>query len=90
VKVSDQISMIKKQSEVRKHSFLNQIANAIISKINADVHIPLKMVGKTVSNGTISVTIVGQLANPDPDVSDKIRVVLDELRNPASISALVK
>jgi len=94
-KVSDQVKQIRSSNSVSNHRFFNMIAAGVQKHLEQQVP-GLKLVqaaGSVTKNGGTTV-LTGQIIVQDADekksTEDKVRQVMDDLKNPADLLSSVK
>lgn len=85
-KVEDQFKYVKASFGITPHTFLSQIATGIQGRISAEVpNISTRLTGKAVAGSNIQLMITGITITASAEEHDataqKIRVVMDELKN---------
>lgn len=93
--MNDQLNSLNSGFNVSNHRFLNMIANSIAELIAKNVPgLKLQYTGKSVSGNSISAVLIGevQLVNEnDVDrASDKVRTVMQGLKNPTNLIEAIK
>lgn len=93
-KVSDQIATIKDGWDNSNHSFMTRLMAGLQNRINEVVgEMPTIPTGKQAVIGQIKVNIVGSKVVADADGLDdhkqKVRQLMDVLKNPASLVELL-
>ena len=95
MKVSEQLVSINNNFDVSNHTFVNQLMSGLQQEITETVpNLTIVPIGKEASRGKISVKLVGQITLEDAEsmdsVDDKIRQLMDSLKNPADLLSLLK
>ena len=95
MKVSEQLVSINNGFDISNHTFVNQLMDGLQQEITEIVpNLTVIPMGKEASKGKISVMLKGQIIIEDADsmssVDDKIRQLMDSLKNPANLLSLLK
>lgn len=90
-----QVEQISEKFDVSNHIFLNMVSNGIQQKTEQLVpDLLLVPINKKMSKGEISMTLVGQVvlddANDINNVDNKIRQMMDSLKNPSNLLSLLR
>lgn len=88
MRAKDQCKNLDSRLELVKHQLFNQIAGAIQAKIKEDTGIEVDLIGKNEVGGEIKATLVGQTG--DSEAVDKADRTMQQLRNPANFTNLVR
>ncbi len=95
MKASDSIKPTQNGFDVSNHKFMNQLATGLQSRVEETVpDLTMVPTGKTASKGIVSFTLVGQVTLSDADakdsVNDKVRQLMDTLKNPSNLLSLLQ
>lgn len=93
-KASKQVKQIGDNFEISNHTFLNQIISGLQERVSETAPgLRISPVGKKNSQGTIELTLVGQVTLEDADsvetATDKTKQLMDSLRNPSNLLSLL-
>lgn len=90
-KVPEQLRLINDGFEISHHTLLNRIISGLSSQVGQLSDIQLKAVGKRETGETIEVNLTGIKISPN-DMSqeeDKVRQLMDTLRNPSKLIEII-
>lgn len=95
MKVQDQIKSVENGFDVSNHTFLNQLTDGLQKRIGEIVpDLSIIPTGKKAGKGNISLTLMGQVTLENMEDKDhmdeKVRQLMNSLKNPAYLLALVK
>jgi hypothetical protein len=95
VKVSSQTKAIGGQFEISNHTLLNQLTTGLQERVSEIVpELNIVPLGKKSSKGNISLTLMGQVVLEDEtkveDTGEKVRQLLDSLKNPSNLLSLLE
>lgn len=89
--VADQLKIVRMNRNTTDHRFFNVIAMAVKAKLEEQIPgLELHFGGKTISGSQVSAQLTGQIIDEEGDIGDKIRQVMDGLKNPAMLMSLLK
>lgn len=95
MKVSDQLPSVRNHFEVSNHVFVNQLLSGLQDKVGNTVP-GLKILpsGKNMSQGQVSVVIGGEIVLENSEdretAEEKVKQLMDSLKNPANLLSLLK
>jgi hypothetical protein len=90
VKVSDQLMVVRAQSDVMQHRLFNALAEAVKGKLEVAVPgLELTYGGKSTSRNQISATLTGNVADATGTAEDNIRQTMALLQSPALLASLL-
>lgn len=93
MKVSDQSKHINNQFVISNHAFINQIASGLQKRLAEEVPgLALGLGGKSESGNVINLTLSGVVVAEDgpEEAEQKIRMIMDKLKNPSELLSLIK
>lgn len=96
MEIQEQIKSIDNNFEVSNHTFINQLMSGLQARITETVpDLKLRPTGKKASKGQITLTMVGQvtidpIAGDIDSVDDKIRQLMDSLKNPTNLIEMIR
>lgn len=96
MKVSDQLKQVKNGFEVSNHVFVNKLMVGLQKEVSQTIpDLKLQPINKQGGKGLFSVTLTGQIAldpvSDDPKrTQDKIRQLMDSLKNKSNLLSLLK
>ena len=92
--IKPQLQLANSGFAVSNHRFMNKIASGISTLVEANIPgLRLEYIGKSVTGNSISANLMGEVLVDDiklADVSDKIRGVMQELKNPSNLLSIIK
>ncbi len=95
VKASDQLKFVKNNHVVSHHLFATKLASGVKETIEQEVpDLKLRIGGKSVSGGKITLQITGSVKTEDADdmkrIDDLVRQTINSLKNPSNLLSAIK
>lgn len=89
--IADQMKIVRLNRDTSDHRFFNLIAAAVKAKLEQQVPgLELHFGGKTINGTQVSAQLTGQMIDEDGSVDDKVRQVMDGLKNPSTLMSLLE